>query len=41
MKPSNFVGRSPEQGEDFINEVITPILEENKDLLGIEVEINV
>ena len=41
MKPSNFVGRSPEQVEDFINEVITPILEENKDLLGIEVEINV
>lgn len=41
MKPINFVGRSPEQVEDFLNEVITPILDENKDLLGIEVEINV
>ncbi len=41
MKPANFVGRSPEQVEDFLNDVISPILEENKDLLGIEVEINV
>ena len=41
MKPANFVGRSPQQVEDFINEVISPILEENKELLGIEVEINV
>lgn len=41
MKPINFVGRSPQQVEDFLNEVITPILDENKDLLGIEVEINV
>lgn len=41
MKPINFVGRSPQQVEDFLNEVITPILDENKELLGIEVEINV
>ena len=41
MKPANFVGRSPQQVEDFINEVISPILEENKELLGIEVEITV
>lgn len=41
MKPANFVGRSPQQVEDFLNEVISPILAENKDLLGIEVEINV
>ena len=41
MKPANFVGRSPQQVEDFLADVISPILEENKDLLGIEVEINV
>ena len=41
MKPENFVGRSPEQVDDFINDVISPILEKNKDLLGVEVEINV
>lgn len=41
LKPENFVGRSPEQVSDFISEVIKPILDENKDLLGIEVEINV
>ena len=41
MKPENFVGRAPEQTADFLNEVIKPILDENKDLLGIDVEINV
>lgn len=41
MKPENFIGRAPEQTEDFINEYIRPILEEKKDLLGIDVEINV
>ena len=41
MKPENFVGRSPQQVDDFIEEVIKPVLEENKQLLGVEVEINV
>lgn len=41
MKPENFIGRSPEQVTDFLNDVVNPILEKNKDLLGIEVEINV
>ncbi len=41
MKPENFVGRSPEQVEDFVNDVIKPILEDNKELLGVKVEINV
>lgn len=41
MKPANFVGRAPGQVDDFINEVVTPILTENKELLGIDVEINV
>lgn len=33
MDAKNFVGRSPEQTEEFINEVIKPILEENIDLI--------
>ena len=41
MKPDNFVGRSPEQVTDFLNEYVYPALEKNKDLLGIQVEINV
>ena len=41
LKPENFVGRAPEQTTDFLNEVIKPILDENKDLLGVDVEINV
>ena len=41
MKPENFVGRSPQQVDDFTEEVIKPILEANKQLLGVEVEINV
>ena len=41
LKPENFVGRAPEQTTDFLNEVIKPILDENQDLLGIDVEINV
>ena len=41
MKPENFVGRAPQQTADFLSEVIKPILDTNKDLLGINVEINV
>ena len=41
LKPANFVGRAPEQTKDFLNEVIKPILDKEKDLLGIDVEINV
>ena len=41
MKPENFIGRAPEQTSDFLNETVKPILEANKDLLGIDVEINV
>ena len=41
MKPENFVGRAPEQTEEFIQEVICPILDENKDVLGMTAEINV
>ncbi len=41
MEPSRYVGRSKEQVEAFLKNVIYPILEENKDLLGIKAEINV
>ena len=41
MDPSKYIGRSKEQVEDFLKEVIRPILEENKALLGLEAEINV
>lgn len=41
MKPENFVGRAPQQVEDFLNDYVNPVLEANKELLGVEVEINV
>ncbi len=41
MEPSRYVGRSKEQVESFLSKVIAPILEENKELLGIKAEINV
>ncbi len=41
MDPSKYVGRSKEQVESFLKNVIHPILEENKELLGMKAEINV
>ncbi len=41
MKPENFVGRAPEQVTDFINAEVSPVLDRYKELLGVEVEINV
>ncbi len=41
MDPAKYVGRAPEQVEEFIFEVIKPILIENKDLLGLKAEITV
>ena len=41
MDPSKYVGRSPEQVDAFLKNVIAPILEENKELLGVKAEINV
>lgn len=39
--PENYVGRAPEQTEEFLNECIKPILEENKNLLGEKAELSV
>ena len=41
LKPENFVGRAPEQVDDFLNDCVNPVIEANKDLLGVAVEINV
>lgn len=41
LEPKNFVGRAPEQTEEFLNEVVQPILDANKDILGMTAEINV
>ena len=41
LKPENYVGRAPQQTEEFITEVVNPILEANKELLGVKVELNV
>ena len=39
MDPSRYVGRAPKQVEEFLDEVICPLLQENEDLLGIRAEI--
>ncbi len=39
MDPTLYTGRAKEQVEEFLAEVIRPILEENQDLLGVKAEI--
>ena len=41
MEPSKYVGRAPIQVEAYLDNVIRPMLEENKDILGVKAEINV
>ena len=41
MKPENYIGRAPEQTEEFINDYIMPILADNQECLGIKIELNV
>ncbi len=41
MDPSRYVGRSREQVDAFLTNVIGPVLERNKELLGIKAEITV
>ena len=40
MDPAKYVGRAPQQVEEFLDEVIRPILEENRELLGMTAVIN-
>ncbi len=41
MDPINYVGRAPQQTEEFLQEVVQPVLDANKDLLGVTAEVNV
>ena len=41
MDPSKYTGRAKEQVDAFLKNVVQPVLDENKDLLGLKAEINV
>ncbi len=41
MDPQKYVGRAKEQVEAYLKNVIYPLLEENKEILGVKAEINV
>ena len=41
MDPSRYIGRSKEQVERFVETDVNPVLEANKELLGVKAEINV
>ena len=41
MEPSKYVGRAPLQVDKFLADVVKPILEANRELLGMKAEINV
>lgn len=41
MKPENFTGCAESQTENFLETVVKPIIEENKDALGMHADINV
>ncbi len=41
LEPSKYVGRAPRQTEDFLNEVVAPVLERYRDVAEEAVEINV
>ena len=41
MDPKRYTGRSKEQVEEFIQDVIQPILTENQELLGLRADIKV
>ncbi len=41
LRPENFIGRCPQQVDEFIAECVKPILDANKDILNETAEINV
>lgn len=41
INPRNYIGRAPEQVEEFYNETIRPLLDKNKEMLGVNIELNV
>ena len=41
LNPGQYIGRAPQQTEEFLDEVIRPVLEENRESLGMKIEITV
>ncbi len=41
MDARNFIGRAPEQVDEFLEEYIYPVLQNNTDMLNIKVELKV
>ena len=41
MDPARYIGCAPHQVERFLKEVVGPVLDENKEVLGMKAEINV
>ncbi len=41
MDPAKYVGRAPLQVDNFLKNVVDPVLEANKEILGVKAEINV
>ena len=41
MDPSRYVGRAPIQVDKFLAQLVNPVLEQNREALGMTAEINV
>ena len=41
MEPAKYTGRAASQVEEFLEEFVNPVLQQNKELLGVKAEINV
>ena len=41
LKPEDFTGRAPQQVEEFLRDVIRPVLAENSAVLGEKAELSV
>ncbi len=39
LRPERYIGRAPEQVEEFLRDFVRPLLEENRELLGMKAEI--
>ncbi len=37
----NYIGLAPQQTEEFLDNIVKPILDDNKDAINLKVEINV
>ena len=41
LKPENYIGRAPEQVDEYIEDCVNPTLEKNRDLWGVDIKIEV